>query len=275
MEPFSLTSKEFFTIESWMEQSSGLLAGFSTKNGGISNGDYSGLNFGFHVGDAEKAVCGNRVLFSEKVDFPLTCWIGAEQTHEVYIQKVSKADRGRGANNYHTSFKATDGFYTSDKGTLLTLCFADCVPLYFFDVKAGIIGLAHAGWKGTVAGIGKEMISLFVKNGSSLENISVVIGPSICKECYIVDRKVIDLAEKILVGVEKKPYNQISEGQYSLDLKETNKLILMSAGIKEDNILPTNLCTSCNSNHFYSHRKDGGNTGRMIAFIGWKEDFHP
>lgn len=275
MEPFSLTKKEYFTIDSWMGKSPGLIAGFSTKNGGVSNGDFHGLNFGFHVGDAEKSVCENRVLFSEKIDFPLKDWVGAEQTHEVFIQKVSKADNGKGAHSYQTSFKGTDGFYTSEKGTLMTLCFADCVPLYFFDEKTGLIGLAHAGWKGSVGGIGKEMASLFVRNGSSLDNISAVIGPSICKKCYIVDRRVIDLVEKILEGVEKKPYNQINESQYSLDLKELNRQILINAGIKKEKILATNLCTSCDSNHFYSHRKDEGNTGRMLAFIGWKEDFHP
>lgn len=274
MEPFIIKNQKYFSIESWMNGDSGLLAGFSTKNGGVSQGGFSGLNFGYHVGDDSAAVTKNRELLAQAVDFPLACWTGAEQTHEVKIQKITKADRGRGSDCYETSFLRTDGFFTDEKGILLTLCFADCVPLYFIDQDKGLIGLAHAGWKGSVGGIAKEMVSVFVQNGSHPSAISAIIGPCICKKCYIVDERVVKLVEKILEGVEKKPYNQISTGQYSLDLKELNKQVLLRAGVQQANILETSYCTNCHSDYFYSHRRDRGNTGRMLAFIGWKEELH-
>lgn len=275
MEPFVIKEQEYLKIESWMKENPGLLAGFSTKNGGFSQGAFSGLNFGFHVGDDPLSVCRNRELLSTKTGFPLSSWVGAEQTHENKIKKITRADQGKGSNRYETSFRGTDGFFTDEKGVLLTLCFADCVPLYFLDENKGFIGLAHAGWKGSVSGIAKEMVSVFVQNGSNPATISAKIGPCICKKCYIVDNRVITFVQKILEGVEKKPYNQINNDQYSLDLKELNKLILLSAGLREENISQTNYCTSCHGEHFYSHRRDQGNTGRMIAFIGWKEDLHP
>jgi polyphenol oxidase len=274
MEPFKIKDLKYFAIESWMNDHTGLVTGFSTKNGGVSQGDFKGLNFGFHVGDHPLAVQKNRKLLSEEIEFPLGCWIGAEQTHEVKVQKVTKADSGKGSEQYETSFLKTDGFFTDERGIMLTLCFADCVPLFFLDKQKGFIGVAHAGWKGSVGGIAKEMVSVFVQNGSHPSAISVIIGPSICKKCYIVDERVIKLVEKVLEGVEKKPYNQINTVQYSLDLKELNKQILLKAGVQQANITVTSYCTSCNSDYFYSHRRDQGNTGRMLAFIGWKEELH-
>lgn len=274
MEEFKLKDTKYFTLESWMSDNSGLFAGFSTKNGGVSKGDCSGLNFGFHVGDSPSSVIKNRELLAQESEFPLECWIGAEQTHEISIQKVTKADRGRGSDRYETSFPRTDGFFTDERGIMLTLCFADCVPIFFLDKEKGFIGVAHAGWKGSVAGIAKEMVSVFVQNGSHPSAISVIIGPSICKKCYIVDDRVIKLVEKGLEGVEEKPYNQINTVQFSLDLKELNKQILLRAGVKQSNISITSYCTSCNSDYFYSHRRDQGSTGRMLAFIGWKEELH-
>lgn len=275
MEPFILKNKEYFSIKEWMDRYPNLEVGFTTKNGGVSKQAFSGLNFGFHVGDDQDAVCQNRLLLAEQLDFSLENWVGAEQTHEIHVQKVSKLDQGKGAKAYETSFSETDGFLTDEQGILLTLCFADCVPLFFIEPEQGLLGIAHAGWKGTVKGIAAEMISNFRQNGANLEKISVVIGPSICKKCYIVDEKVILLVKNVLDDVEILPYNQISDGQYSLDLKEVNVQILLKAGIKNENILVTEYCTSCQSDHFYSHRREQGNAGRMIAYIGWKEGSTP
>lgn len=275
MEPFILSTNEFFSIKEWMDRYPGLEAGFTTKNGGVSKQVFTGLNFGFHVGDDQGSVCQNRLLLANKINFPLDSWIGAEQTHGVHIQKVSKKDQGRGSEDYDSSFNDTDGFFTDETGILLTLCYADCVPLYFIEPDSRLIGAAHAGWKGTVSGIGTEMISKFQQNGAKTEKISAVIGPSICKKCYIVDERVTLLVKNVLEGVESLPYNQVSEGQYSLDLKELNRQILLKAGVKNENIHVTDFCTSCHSEHFYSHRRDKGNAGRMLAYIGWKEDSRP
>lgn len=276
MEPFILKSEEYFVIKKWMDCYPGLEAGFTTKNGGVSEQDgFSGLNFGFHVGDEQNAVCENRHLVADKISFPLSSWVGAEQTHDIQIAKVGKSDQGKGSISYDSSFSGTDGFLTEERGILLTLCFADCVPLFFMDPETRLIGVAHAGWKGTVNGIAAEMISKFQQNGAKTENISAIIGPSICKKCYIVDERVVNLVKNILDGVELLPYNLVSEGQYSLDLKEVNRQILLKAGVADGNIQVSDYCTSCHSEHFYSHRRDQGKAGRMLAYIGWKEDSHP
>ncbi|MDQ0155932.1 peptidoglycan editing factor PgeF [Robertmurraya andreesenii] len=270
MEPFFLKNESFYLIEDWMKDH--LVAGFTTRNGGRSEGGFSTLNLGYHVNDAPDSVLHNRKIVSELLDFPLNRWIAAEQTHDARIMKVTVEDAGRGATSYSDSFKGTDGFFTKESGILLTMCYADCVPLYFYAPKAHAIGLAHAGWKGTVKGIGSEMIRVFEEENIRAEDIFVVIGPSICENCYVVDDYVIKFVQNRLEDVEEKPYNLISGNQYQLDLKEANRLILMKAGIKEENIQVSDLCTSCQEKQFFSHRRDKGKTGRMMSFLAWKED---
>jgi polyphenol oxidase len=270
MEPFQQNHNTFYLIEEWVSEFPGLVAGFTTKYGGYSNGPFESLNFGFHVGDDESAVCLNRNLLAEQIGIPLQQWVGAEQSHETVIQKVLKTDAGKGAKSYESAFARTDGFFTYEKDVLLTLCYADCVPLYFLAPRKQLIGIAHAGWKGSVNGIASEMITRFTLEGLEPSEIMVVIGPSICGDCYIVDERVITPIEKLLEPVEKKPYNHIYGNQYRLNLRELNKRILINAGVLAKNIKATDYCTSCHHETFFSHRKDNGNTGRMISFIGWK-----
>lgn len=270
MEPFFLKNEQFFLIDDWCTNS--LVAGFTTKNGGVSTDSFSTLNVGLHVHDKHEYVSENRRLVANLLDYPLKSWVGAEQTHGKRIERIQMHQKGRGAINYETSMKDTDGFFTTESGLLLTLCYADCVPLYFYSPKDHAVGIAHAGWQGTVKEIGKEMIHVFSEEGIDGKDIKVVVGPSICENCYIVDDRVIGLVQNILEDVEEKPYNLISGNQYHLNLKELNKRILIRSGIPEENIQVSKLCTSCNDALFFSHRRDKGSTGRMMSFIGWKED---
>lgn len=271
MEPFVLSNQSFLTIENWMNTYPGLVAGMTTKHGGVSKGCFESLNLGFHVRDDLQDVCSNRQILASLLDFPITYWTGAEQIHDVQIRKLTKQDRGKGANSYESAFSGTDGFYTNEEGILLTLCFADCTPLFFLAPNAKMIGAAHAGWKGTVGQIAGRMVDEWKAEGIKPEEILVTIGPCICEKCYIVDDRVINLVENILEDVDRKPYNQIIEGQYALDLKELNKIILLRSGVPEQNIYITQYCTSCDHELFFSHRRDRGSTGRLISFIGWKE----
>ncbi|WML49334.1 peptidoglycan editing factor PgeF [Neobacillus sp. PS3-34] len=272
MEPFILKNDSFLLIDSWMDKYPGLIAGMTTKNGGYSKNEFESFNMGFHVNDNPEAVCANRKHLAELLAFPLESWAGAEQTHDVTVQKVTSGDRGKGASSYGTSFKATDAFYTDEKGILLTLCFADCVPLFFIAPHRNMIGTAHAGWKGTVNEISRHMIEAWKNEGIQPEQIFAVIGPSICGKCYIVDERVITFVQNTLEDVEKKPYNTIKAGQYALDLQELNKLLMIKAGIPEANISVTKYCSSCHQDLFFSHRRDHGKTGRMTSFVGWKEE---
>lgn len=269
-EPFIKQDKEYFYIKEWTEIAPHVIAGFTTKNGGFSEKFNGTLNCGFHVGDDLEAVRSNRKHLADKLDFPINSWVGCEQTHGTRIVQVKRGQHGKGSFDYDSSIKDTDGLYSNLQDTFLTLCYADCVPIYFFSAKHDMIGIAHAGWKGTVNGIAKEMIAAWHGKGIRSSDIMVAIGPSICEKCYIVDDRVIKDVDTWINSEESKPYHEISTGQYQLNLRKLNQMILEKSGIPSENIYMTNLCTSCDHEEFYSHRRDQGKTGRMIGFIGLK-----
>ena len=271
MEPFIQTFESFLSIKNWNDQFPNLLAGFTTKNGGLSKFPFHSLNTAFHVNDEDETVRKNRRKLADQLQFTVENWVGAEQTHETSILKVDSRSAGLGALDYETALKRTDGLYTKESDVLLTLCFADCVPVFFMVPDRRLIGIVHAGWKGTVDGISKSMVDIWKRvEGVQPEQIYAAIGPSICQECYTVDKKVINRLEVILEEQTKTAYNQIKEDQYQLNLKLANALILQKAGVLPENIMTTDFCTSCDHSFFFSHRRDQGKTGRMMGLIGWK-----
>ncbi|MDQ0257305.1 YfiH family protein [Evansella vedderi] len=265
--------KEQLLMLNWESHIPQLVAGFTTKNGGVSESDFTSFNLGLHVNDKDSAVVGNRRILSEILDFPTSNWACSDQVHDNKIVKVTKEHVGNGVFEYETSIKKTDGVYTKEPNILLTLCYADCVPLYFCAPKYKLIGMAHAGWKGTVKDIAGEMVRKWKEQeGVEPAEIHAAIGPSIGDCCYVVDDYVINFVNKVLNEKDTPPYSIISEGQYSLNLKELNRLLMMKAGIPAANIQVSSYCTSCDKELFFSHRRDKGKTGRMMSFIGRKED---
>ncbi|MDQ0860214.1 peptidoglycan editing factor PgeF [Bacillus sp. V2I10] len=268
-QPFQLQHETYLKSPVWEKLNEELVVGFTTKNGGISCGDFHSLNLGLHVKDKPENVVLNRRRLADELKSPLENWICADQVHDSSIYKVSQSDKGKGILDYESAIGATDGLYTQEENLMLALCYADCVPLYFYEHEKKLIGTAHAGWKGTVKDIGGKMIQTWIKDEEAdVASIYAIIGPSIGPCCYVVDDYVIEKVNQVIRNTVAPPYHKVSEGQYSLDLKQLNKQLLIHAGVKEDRILTSSLCTSCESSMFFSHRRDSGSTGRMFSFIG-------
>ncbi|PMC38355.1 peptidoglycan editing factor PgeF [Bacillus sp. UMB0899] len=270
---FEKSDKTHLTLSDWNDLLTGLKVGFSTKSGGVSTGYFTSLNLGLHVQDQPEDVRENRETLAKALSFPLKNWVFAEQVHSDKIMKVNKSSSGKGTHVYEDGVAACDGLYTSEKGIMLSLCFADCVPLFFIAPKHSLIGVAHAGWKGTVKDIAGKMVKLWQQEEEvDAKDIFVAIGPSIGGCCYIVDDKVISSIDKQVLVHGSMPYNPLSNGKYQLDLKLLNEHYLRNAGIFKENILVSDLCTSCEKGLFFSHRRDNGLTGRMLSFIGINEE---
>lgn len=160
-----------------------------------------------------------------------------------------------------------DGFITNCKEIILATYHADCVPIYFYDRKKNIIGLAHAGWKGTLNNICKSIIDSMVKEfESKSEDIIVAIGPSIGVCCYEIGLDLVKLfSEKY---PKEKDIIMEKESKFYLDLWKINSINLLNLGIKQENIYYSNICTSCKVDKLYSYRKEKGTKNRMIAAIG-------
>ncbi|MFD1067219.1 peptidoglycan editing factor PgeF [Oceanobacillus locisalsi] len=269
MEPFQQKSETRLHLSAWETEIPGLVAGFTTKNGGVSEGAFGQLNMGLHVADEEKKVLANRRILGRELHLPLNRWICGEQVHGIKVYPAGSEDAGKGSVSYDSSIPGVDGLLINATDSILgTAFFADCVPLFFVDPAARIAGIAHAGWKGTVGQIAWEMVQKLQEAGASLENVKVTVGPSISKEHYIVDDNVISY----LTEEQKQKYTEeVSPHQYLLDLKNLNVDILVQSGIFRHNIEVTKYCTYRDEELFFSHRRDNGKTGRMLGFIGFAE----
>ncbi|SFB19123.1 conserved hypothetical protein [Lentibacillus halodurans] len=267
-EPFQQVTETNLTIEKWQQLNPDLKAGFTTRNGGYSKVPYDTMNLGLHVPDKSENVLANRRRLAEILHAPLASWVSGEQTHQTNVHVVNDQDSGKGATAYDTSLKDIDGIITNRNGILCTAFFADCVPIYFFDPVSGYIGIAHAGWKGTVHRIGQEMVETLQLAGAEPADVLVAIGPSISGNVYEVDERIVRHIPDELFG---KTVTKLENDRFLLDLKQLNIEILLQQGILRHNIDVTNYCTFFDESLFFSHRRDQGKTGRMLGYIGYEK----
>ncbi len=242
-----------------------LVHGFTTRTGGVSEGEWSGLNLGFNRGDKETSVIENYRRVCDALEVTLDSLVLSKQVHELEIAKVTQEDKGNGITQPN-KWKSKDGIYTREKGVTLVTHYADCVPLFFYAPKYGMIGMAHAGWRGTVGRIGKKMIELWEKEGILASDIQVAIGPSIGSCCFEVGAEVADQFSNQFPGASFIISHEYDD-KYHIDLWACNERILLEAGILKENIIQSQVCTCCHSDLFFSHRKTQGKRGTLGAFM--------
>ncbi|MGX4598699.1 peptidoglycan editing factor PgeF [Faecalimicrobium sp. JNUCC 81] len=159
-----------------------------------------------------------------------------------------------------------DALVTNIKKVPLLIFTADCVPIAIIDKKNKAIGLAHAGWRGTYDKIAEKTIEVMKNNyNTNPKDVVCVIGPSIGPCCYEVSKDLVEKFNINLTNCSEKFYI-IKEDKYYLDLWKVNEYVLKSSGVKEDNIINLNLCTSCNCHKFHSYRKHD-KTSQRIGMI--------
>lgn len=249
----------------------GLIAGFSTRSGGVSPAPRDSLNTALHVDDDEQAVLANRRAIAAALGWPFEAWTCAEQVHGSRVFRVTAQSRGSGRLSRESAIQDADALISDEPDILLAMYFADCVPLYFYDEANGALGLAHAGWKGTVADIVSETVRAMTEAyGSVPADLHAAIGPSIGACCYEVDEAVMSRVRNI-VPDDIRYHVASSEGKSRLNLKEINKHLMIKAGIMPSRIEMSEWCTSCRTDLFFSHRKEKGRTGRMMSWLGKKK----
>lgn len=239
---------------------------FSTRIGGVSEGIYASMNFSFKRGDKKEAVDENFRRIAECMACSVEDMVCSDQTHTDNIRLVTADDRGKGVVS-PKDYRDVDGLITKEKSVVLCTFFADCVPLFFVDPVKKAIGLAHSGWRGTVQKIGKKTVwAMGEAFGTDPKDVYAAIGPSICQDCYEVSEDVIAEFRKAFPGNIQLWY-KTTPGKYQLNLWETNKRILLDAGIPEEQIEVTDLCTCCNPKLLFSHRASHGKRGNLGAFM--------
>ena len=255
--------------------------GFSTRLGGVSQGDCATMNFANGRGDDPANIRENYRRMAVALGFVPEKMVLSYQTHTTNIRQVTVEDLGKGYDR-ERDYRDIDGLITDVPGAVLVTSYADCVPLLFVDPVQKAIGASHSGWRGTVARMGRCTVEAMKEAyGCRPEDLIVAIGPSICQDCYEVSEDVAEAFSQELgleLPVEDDVVNTPSiikktpgkEGQYQLDLQLANVQILTEAGVLPEHISVTDVCTCCNKDVIFSHRGSQGRRGNMGAFLSLK-----
>lgn len=240
---------------------------FSTRIGGVSQNEYASMNLNFGRGDPDENVTENFKCFCAAAGFDYHTLVASSQDHHTFIRRVTAENRGNGIWK-PKDMQSVDCLITNEPNVTLVTYYADCVPLFFLDPENRAIGLAHAGWRGTVAKIGEKTVEAMVREfGSNPKDLIVAIGPSIGPCCFEVDAPVYDEFIKLSELHPQEFIVEKSGGKYMIDLWEANRKIFLNAGIPAENITVAGLCTKCNADWLYSHRASGGKRGGLAAMM--------
>jgi conserved hypothetical protein, YfiH family len=241
----------------------GFSNGCSCRLHGASSIVPDGFNLALHVGDEAELVNANRRQFAAAVGVDAARFTTCAQVHGSKVVCVTEGLIGSGAVDFADTIADTDALITDLQNVPLLLFYADCVPVLLADTETGAVGLAHAGWRGSVEEIALKTVQMMCRHyGCNPEKMLAAIGPSIGSCCYEVDDKVLTAGAKYRECFTLKP-----NGKYQLDLWLMNRLQLEAAGLERGNIHCAATCTCDNRELFFSYRAELGKTGRMGVSI--------
>jgi len=196
----------------------------------------------------------NRAAFIDSAGFSMADLVVSRQTHGTQVAVVGSADRGRGLFPAFDGFPATDAMVTNEPTVALGTIVADCVPILLYDPVRHVVGLAHAGWRGTVGQIAAATVAAMnCEFGTEPGDVLAGIGPSIGPCCYEVGQEVIDAWNAADVVDGSSAVVERGTG-YHFDLWAANRLVLIQAGISDDRIETSGVCVRCEYDRFFSYR---------------------
>lgn len=244
----------------------GIEAFVSTRQGGVSGAPYESLNLGLRVGDEAAKVVENRRLLFDAVGMSLERSVWCRQIHADGVVVVGDEDAGRGSTEEDSIVQDADALVTGTPGLPLCVTVADCVPVVIFDPERRVVGLAHAGWGGTVARISSRTVAVMRERfGCDPAAMVAAIGPSIGPAGYEVGEDVIERARAGFGERAAEILAPAREGKAYFDLWAANRIDLEEAGVAAERIEVSAIATDENLGEFYSHRHENGQTGRFIA----------
>jgi len=241
-----------------LQELPGIAHGFFGRDGGVSTGVYASLNCGPGSHDDPAAVAGNRARVVQALA-PGAKLVSLAQIHSAIVHIVDDA--------WNFDLRQDgDGMATARPGVMLGILTADCTPVLFADAQAGVIGAAHAGWKGALAGVLENTVAAMVRLGAKLARIRAAIGPTISQANYEVGADLVarfDAADGHFFIASDRP------DHYRFDLPGYARMRLDRAGVGQ--IGDLGLCTYSPGNGFYSYRRTAhlgeADYGREISAI--------
>lgn len=240
--------------------------GFSTRLGGVSPAPMDSLNLGANRGDDPVNVRENFVRFCAAAGTDPNALVKNHQIHSDIIRPVGRADVMEHP-EAPGSFEA-DGLVTNESGVCLTIFSGDCIPILLYDPVRRCIAAVHAGWRGTAAGIATAAVARMKDvYGCRPENILAAIGPGIGPDCFETHEDVPNAMTAALSTAVLQHIKIKENGKFSVDLKGVNAMRLEQAGLDPAHIAVSQVCTACDQERFWSHRRQGTSRGSMAAAI--------
>jgi hypothetical protein len=250
----------------WAQQNTHLNAGFSTRNGGVSRAPYNSLNLGFATEDLPAHIEGNRANFCKAFDLQPHQLLTIKQVHGTNLLLIDDENLDL---SHFLSVEA-DGIITNQRGFMLGVLVADCIPLLLHHQGKGVAAAIHVGWRGAAQGIiGQAIDTLKSHFHCAPEQIQAAVGPGIAAHRFEVDRPVRE-AFRAGTGFWDLIAKETSLGHWQVDLTLSCRLQLEACGLLSQNIDTAQECTCCHQELFFSHRRDKGETGRQLGFIQLK-----
>lgn len=211
------------------------------------------------TGDSLEIYENNRAMLAEKLMIKVDQLVFPRQTHTNCVADISDIPE--------FEIKETDALVTNKAGICLCVQTADCVPILLFDPVNNVIGAVHAGWRGTVKKIAEIAVQKMVQKYNSIpKNIIAAIGPSISPEIYEVGDEVVEEVRKSIPNADILLHKN-SSGNFHLNLWEANRQVLLENGLAENNIEILGECSFTETSKYFSARKEGIGTGRMVSGI--------
>lgn len=229
----------------------GMIAGFTTRKGGMSAGEFEALNLGYSVGDDREHVVVNRTKLFRQILVDETELAIAQQTHSANVAMVQEPGE----------FVNTDALITHEPGIFISVQTADCLPILVWTADGEWMGAIHSGWRGTEQGIVTDTLALLLSaSGYEASEHFVWIGPGL-GQCHF------EVGPEFEIKFDSKYLEQRDDKIYFDNLQAVMDQI-ERFGIPPENIESVADCTYCNPEKYFSHRRDAGKTGRMMAIIG-------
>jgi YfiH family protein len=236
----------------------GVIHAAFTRRGGVSPSPWASLNLGGTVGDDRDRVLENKRRLLEAVGRSPDSLFEVWQVHSADVVHA-RAARGQ------EPLQQADAVITDQPGVTLLMRFADCVPVFLIDPHKRAIGLAHAGWLGTVRQTVIHAVGAMARAfGSKAEDLIAGLGPSIGPDHYPVGPEVVEAVRRTL-GPRADEALSSMNGEVRLDLWHANRMLLESAGVSTIEV--AGVCTACHLADWYSHRAEAGRTGRFGALL--------
>lgn len=240
----------------------GEIVAFSTeRHCADADAAYDGFNITHYSGDSQEHVHSCRQELCRQLGIPDSHLIVPRQVHGTRIQEVT-------AENLHNSFDDTDALITRLHGVCIGVSTADCVPLLFYDKRTAAIAAAHAGWRGTVARIGaltlQAMSDAF---GSEPRNVECIVGPSIGPDAFEVGDEVYEAFERAGFPMDEVAFRAPETQKWHIDLWRANVWQLTQAGIREEDVRVSGICTYTHYARFFSARRLGIKSGRIFSGV--------